>query len=107
MNEKNKEIKASKFGQWKTTTFSKKGKGHDLALQTTKARIKQLTPKESSSLIVFGKSKKVTMIQVDVDMGTEATDLLVDYCQDNMTREDRAGWALVNLLTKLVSNKKS
>ena len=96
-NEKNKKICAGK-----KSTSCCKGKGQKVkTLHSSKIGCEQVPAKKGGGYVHFGRSQKVAMVRVDVDIDETSTELLLQHANKNMTAHHKAVWALENILTEM------
>ena len=100
-NEKNKKICDGK----KSTSYCK-GKVQKIkTLRSAKSGGEQVPAKKGGGYVHFGRSQKVAMVRVDVDIDETSTELLLQHANKNMTAHDKAVWALENILTEMAKSK--
>ena len=100
-NEKKSKVCSSK----KKTSCCKTKDQKAKALCSAKGGSKQLPPAKVSGYVHFGKSLKIAMVRVDVDIDETSTELLLQHANKNMTAHDKAVWALENILTEMAKSK--
>ena len=100
-NEKKSKVCSSKKKTSHCKTKDQKAK----ALCSSKSGGKQLPPAKVSGYVHFGKSLKIAMVRVDVDIDETSTELLLQHANKNMTAHDKAVWALENILTEMAKSK--
>jgi len=100
-NEKNKKICARK----KSTSYCKGKIKKIKTLHSAKIGCEQVPAKKGGGYIHFGRSQKVAMVRVDVDIDETSTELLLQHANKNMTAHDKAVWALENILTEMAKSK--
>ena len=100
-NEKNKKMCAGKKSKGCCKSKGQKVK----TLRSAKGGSEQVPAKKGGGYVHFGRSQKVAMVRVDVDIDETSTELLLQHANKNMTAHDKAVWALENILTEMAKSK--
>ncbi|NBT67728.1 MAG: hypothetical protein EBT78_08215 [Betaproteobacteria bacterium] len=83
-----------------------KGKGQKVkTLRSARGGSEQIPAKKGGGYVHFGRSQKVAMVRVDVDIDETSTEVLIQHANKNMTAYDKAVWALENILTEMAKSK--